>query len=313
MATEISNLRLRSLLRQAQKVAGHGKRDAAAQLYRQLVAEAPEIEAAWVGLAEVEVDVVKKEEAYQRALALNPENRAARIGMAQVRGEEIPAELIVELPPPPPIETQIIEEPETIPTPSIGQAVSHFKDEHDYKHPSEPEKSGENEYDLVCYRHPNRETSLRCYTCGKPICSSCAVKTPVGYSCPDCIREKEDVFFNASPLDYIIAPAVSFPLSLIAGYLVLRLGGGIFFIFLMFFLAGLVGRFIGRMTKRAIGHRRGRYLPQLVGTMIILGAFVPTLPFIILIFSGVPGVLTLFLMPGIYAFVATGAAFYEMK
>ncbi len=228
MATEISNLRLRSLLRQAQKIAGHGKRDAAAQLYRQLVAEDPEIEAAWVGLAEVEFDAAKKEEAYQRALALNSENRAARIGMAQLRGEEIPAELI---PPPPPIETQTIEEPETAVAPHN-------------EHPSEPEKSDANEFDLVCYRHPNKETSLRCYTCGKPICSACVVKTPVGYSCPDCIREKEDVFFNASPLDYIIAPAVSFPLSLFAGYLALRLGSGLFFIFIMFFLAGLVGRFI---------------------------------------------------------------------
>ncbi len=47
--------------------------------------------------------------------------------------------------------------------------------------------------------------------------------------------------------------------------------------------------------------------------MIILGALVPVLPFLILIFSGTPGVLTLLLRPGIYAFVATGAAFYEMK
>ena len=34
---------------------------------------------------------------------------------------------------------------------------------------------------LTCANHPDRETLLRCNKCGKPICISCAVRTPVGY------------------------------------------------------------------------------------------------------------------------------------
>ena len=41
----------------------------------------------------------------------------------------------------------------------------------------------------VCYRHPERETKLGCGRCGKPICSSCARSTTVGYRCPDCVQE----------------------------------------------------------------------------------------------------------------------------
>jgi membrane associated rhomboid family serine protease len=37
----------------------------------------------------------------------------------------------------------------------------------------------------TCYRHPNRETGLRCSRCGRPICGECAVPAAVGQLCPD--------------------------------------------------------------------------------------------------------------------------------
>ncbi len=40
----------------------------------------------------------------------------------------------------------------------------------------------------TCANHPERETGLRCNRCGKPICSQCAVQTPVGYRCRECVR-----------------------------------------------------------------------------------------------------------------------------
>lgn len=39
---------------------------------------------------------------------------------------------------------------------------------------------------VPCSYHPNVMTGLRCSRCGKPICPSCAVRTPVGLRCPDC-------------------------------------------------------------------------------------------------------------------------------
>lgn len=40
-----------------------------------------------------------------------------------------------------------------------------------------------------CYRHPDRETLLRCNRCNKAICVKCARHTTVGYRCPDCLYE----------------------------------------------------------------------------------------------------------------------------
>ena len=42
----------------------------------------------------------------------------------------------------------------------------------------------------TCYRHPNRETGLRCSRCGRPICGECAVPAAVGQLCPDDARNR---------------------------------------------------------------------------------------------------------------------------
>lgn len=46
----------------------------------------------------------------------------------------------------------------------------------------QPQSSGQ----VPCSYHPNVMTGLRCNRCGKPICPQCAVRTPVGFRCPDC-------------------------------------------------------------------------------------------------------------------------------
>ena len=308
MTTEMSGPRLRSLLRQADKVAENGKRAAAAQLYKEIIEEAPDTEGAWIGLAHVETNQSDKEKALQRALAINPDSIAAKKGLAKLWGEELEEpEINVEGTPVKSVvrETAV----SSSPTANISKPITDHTHQHDVITPVKEEDT----FDLVCYRHPDRQTGLRCYSCDKPICSECAVKTPVGYSCPDCIREKEDLFFNSKPTDYIVAPLVAFPLSLIAGYLLTLFGGGFFMFFIVFFVGGLIGGFIGRVAKRAVGNRRGRYLPHTVGAMVILGVAIPSLPILLAIVFGNPGAIIALLLPGIYAFVATSAAFYQMK
>jgi hypothetical protein len=39
---------------------------------------------------------------------------------------------------------------------------------------------------LHCYRHPDRETYVRCGRCDRPICLRCTVEGPVGFRCHDC-------------------------------------------------------------------------------------------------------------------------------
>ena len=40
----------------------------------------------------------------------------------------------------------------------------------------------------VCYRHPGRETYLRCHRCERSICTDCMIPAAVGHQCPECVR-----------------------------------------------------------------------------------------------------------------------------
>ncbi len=292
----IKEPRLRSLLTQAERNATYGKNAAAETIYRQILGEALDAEEAWLGLAEVVHDPAEKRAAYERALALAPDLPAAVAGLAILDGRPIPPEVEAAL------AAANAEEEADDPLPATT-----VENQSEESHDAEV-------YELACYRHPDRPTSLRCYNCNRPICISCAIKTPVGYICPECRRVAEDAFFNNKPLDYLIAVLVSLPISLLVGYLMVNFfRGGFLFFMLIFFLSGAVGGFIGRITKRAIGGRRGRYLPGLVVAMMILGVAIPALPLLLAVLTGNMGGLFALLGPGIYLFVGASAAYWQMR
>ena len=301
--------RIRSLLRQADRVAESGKRAAAEQLYRQIIDEAPETAQAWHGLAQVIGDSFEKEAAMRQAVALNPEY--ALTAEAQAEAQEAPADNAEPRP------AEGLEDGRAAKSSKDGQQADaiHAKHSAEHSHAEDIQKTqpvsvvtteaAGKAQTLSCANHPGRSTQLRCNRCGKPICSSCANSTPVGYRCPECIREQEDVYFTATPFNYLLAVLVALPLSLVAGWLATLLG------FWSIFLAAFAGTLIGRVAFQAAGRRRGRWLPHLVTACVIIGAVLPALPFLVALLFGHFSLQLLF--TGIYIVMATGAAYYQMR
>lgn len=125
---------------------------------------------------------------------------------------------------------------------------------------------------LYCANHPNVETVLRCNRCNKPICVQCAVQTPVGYRCKECVAELQAHYFNAQSWDYPIAAAVTLFLSIFVGaflpWLMSMLPYGWLFVF---FLTPPVSGGIAEAARRAVGRRRGKYMWLVASAAGVLG------------------------------------------
>lgn len=131
-----------------------------------------------------------------------------------------------------------------------------------------------NEELTFCAVHPDRETGLRCNKCGRYMCVQCAVSTPVGYRCRECVRQVDDKFFTGTNNDYVIAGAISAVTGLAAGFAAAQFRLPIL---LIFFVGVLLGNGIGTLILRATEKRRGRYSAQIgAGALVaagVIGAF----------------------------------------
>ncbi|GAA4573326.1 rhomboid family intramembrane serine protease [Planotetraspora kaengkrachanensis] len=67
----------------------------------------------------------------------------------------------------------------------------------------------------TCYRHPDRETYVRCQRCNKPICPDCMREAAVGHQCVECVREgNQSVRQAQAPMGgaYVAKPRVTWAL-----------------------------------------------------------------------------------------------------
>lgn len=126
---------------------------------------------------------------------------------------------------------------------------------------------------LYCYVHPTRETGLRCNRCERPICAQCAVLTPTGYRCRECVREQKKIFDTAEWYDYVLGFVVASILSGLASFLVTLIGGIGFIGWFLIIMAGPVaGVAIAESVRFAIRRRRAKPLYYTVVAGVVLGA-----------------------------------------
>ena len=167
---------------------------------------------------------------------------------------------------------------------------------------------------LYCANHPNTATSLRCNRCNKPICTKCAVLTPVGYRCRECVRGQQQVFETVVWYDYIVAGVLAAVLGGLAGALLVNLG------WFTIFLAPVAGGVIAEIVRVAVRRRRGRYLFMVAAGAFVAGClplFVVSLLSLLLIGgrgggAGLFGLLGL-LWPAVYTALATGTFYARLR
>lgn len=240
----------KDLVQQGLTAARVGDLEDARRLLRQATQQQPDNIDAWLGLAGVVEALNEKRHCFAEALKLDPDNDEAKAGLALVEQK------------------------------LARQDVSPVAVEVEPAATDNKTNTGIG----YCYRHPQTETGLRCNRCNRFICPRCARRTPVGFRCPDCIREQEDRYYTGGNLDYVIATVIALPLSLIgAGLFTTILGGfGFFILFIGFFVAPIISGLIAEAVRWGVRKRRSRYLSHVVVGCFILG----TAPFLILALLG---------------------------
>lgn len=160
---------------------------------------------------------------------------------------------------------------------------------------------------LYCANHPSTETTLRCNRCEKPICTKCAVLTPTGYRCKECVRGQQKLFETAQWYDYLIVFIVVAGLSFLGSWLVRIVG------FFTIFLAPAAGLVIAEAARLVTQRRRANRLFQVAAIAAIVGA----LPFVIMqllaLLSGSVGSLLGLLWLGIYLFTVPSTVYARLK
>jgi hypothetical protein len=160
---------------------------------------------------------------------------------------------------------------------------------------------------LYCENHPHVETSLRCNRCEKLICTKCAVLTPTGYRCKECVQIQQKNFDTATWIDYILAIGIAFILTYIGSLLASRIG------FFTIFLAPIAGIVIAEAIRFVVRRRRSKRLFQATAAATAFGGLLPVLS--VLAFTGLTvGFVGLiyFIWPIVFTVLVTSTVYYRL-
>jgi hypothetical protein len=159
-----------------------------------------------------------------------------------------------------------------------------------------------------CANHPGVETSLRCNKCGKPICAKCAIRTPTGYRCKECVRGQMKIFDTAQWYDYLLGCLTAAILGFLASLLASLVSGLSFIGWILIVIgAPTVGMIIAEGVRLVIRKHRSRPLFITIAAAVIVGA----LP--VILFQLFNGHLFSLIFQGIYLFIATPIVFTRLS
>src|SRR3712207_8484915 len=100
---------------------------------------------------------------------------------------------------------------------------------------------------LRCYRHPERETWVRCGRCDQPICTRCAMQGPVGFRCRQCGRPARDPLTSMRPTQVGVALAVAALGGAVVG--LLAASAGFFGLIVAWFGGGIIADATMRLDR----------------------------------------------------------------
>ena len=164
---------------------------------------------------------------------------------------------------------------------------------------------------MYCYNHPQRETVLRCNRCERPMCTSCAVLTPTGYRCKECVRGQQKIFETARWWDYPLAVLVAGALGVVGSLISNSLG------FFILFLAPVAGMIIAEAVRLVTRKRRGKWLPFAAAGAALVGSLFSPLYLAIFTFlaSFSTGLASLIgvLWPALFGILCASTVYYRLK
>ena len=121
---------------------------------------------------------------------------------------------------------------------------------------------------LHCYRHPDRETWVRCGRCDQPICMGCAMQGPVGLRCKTCGKPSRDALASMRPIQVAVGALVAGGLGAAVGYFSAQYG---WFVIVVGFFAGTL---IAEALDRTVGIKRGPQILRDRGRRLVVGGLI---------------------------------------
>lgn len=159
-----------------------------------------------------------------------------------------------------------------------------------------------------CANHPGVETSLRCNKCGKPICAKCAVRTPTGYRCKECVRGQLKIFNTAVWYDYLLGSLTAAILGFLASLLASLVSGLSFIGWILIVIgAPTAGMIIAEGVRLVTRKHRSRPLFITISAAVVVGA----LP--VILFQLFGGNFFSLIFQGIYLFIATPIVYTRLS